>query len=255
MGFCKHCGTEIPEGGACACQAQTAPVTAAPAAPAGPGSLEVLLKNVLNLLLGMVKAPVTTAVDFVKNGDFRIALGFIGVQALAGGLFLMTFFLKLEAAESAFAAFFVGMVLTAAIAFAVPGVVVCLLKVFKAKGTYKEMLGLSALCGIIVAAFLLLTLLVCLVIPFELNSFDTLLTLPRLLILAGTIMSWFVFALALKETADICSDKLVFVMISVVAVSGLILFLGSEIFAPMLEEKYMNPLKILLGFLLTSVKI
>lgn len=111
MAFCRYCGRKLEDGEVCTCQQaqqnqaqaqqqaapqqnvqQAAPQQAAPqpgAAPAvsvqGKQVLDALLKD----LVGLVKAPATTASGYVRRGDVTVSVIFLLLQGICSAIFAL----------------------------------------------------------------------------------------------------------------------------------------------------------------------
>lgn len=96
MAFCKYCGTQIDEGAVCTCQqAQATANSVQPTETAQPSAAPVQIdkekianfsQGLLSHVLGIFKAPVTGAREFVKSGSLAASGIIILLQALLTAL-------------------------------------------------------------------------------------------------------------------------------------------------------------------------
>jgi len=103
MAFCTKCGKPLQDGEICLCQPATqpqvtpvAPVQVAPPVqaaalpvqaeviyqPAQPNAFTVFIKGLWEIVIGILKTPVTTINTYVQKADVKIACTLIGISAV-----------------------------------------------------------------------------------------------------------------------------------------------------------------------------
>ncbi len=233
MAFCKYCGTQLADGAVCQCpQAQAElqtqaqqpapqepvyqqpvyqqpapqeptyqqpayqqPVYQQPApAPQKPNQFVTALTDIWQLILNMIKKPVTAAADFVKTGTQIHCFIMMGAQALLVALLVTLLAAKyngiFESAmkissfgmgSSALAAqlrqvtfsvplvFVLSFMITAGIAFLIPALLMLIVKLFKGNTDYNTMLKVSAVNSLIAVPFVLLGVLISIILPVNIG--------------------------------------------------------------------------------------
>lgn len=102
MAFCRYCGRKLEDGEVCTCQQaqqnqaqaqqQAAPQQAAPqpgAAPAVSAQGKQVMDALLKDLVGLVKAPATTAPGYVRRGDVTVSVIFLLLQGICSAIFAL----------------------------------------------------------------------------------------------------------------------------------------------------------------------
>ena len=97
MAFCRYCGRKLEDGEVCTCQqAQQnqaqAPQQAAPqpgAAPVVSAQGKQVMDALLKDLVGLVKAPATTAPGYVRRGDVTVSVIFLLLQGICSAIFAL----------------------------------------------------------------------------------------------------------------------------------------------------------------------
>ena len=110
MAFCTQCGKPLQDGEVCLCQSaaqpQVTPVAPVQAAavpaqaaviyqPAQPNAFTIFIKGLWEIVVGILKTPVTTINTYVQKADAKIACTLIGISALV--VALVTWFGLLQA--------------------------------------------------------------------------------------------------------------------------------------------------------------
>lgn len=276
--FCSECGSPLPEGGVCQCQTVKTeqpqpqvwpqqpqqvqpqmqqpviqqyspqqppmPPQYPPYPPQGyvqkPSEFGLYFKKFWQTFVGMIKAPVTTGVEFVKTCDIKIAFGFIGAEALAMALFVLILTAKLKL--SAFTGFFVGAIFTFGMACLLPAVLLMFIKMFKGQTTYKHMLCVSGIKSLVATPFILLGFLFVLMVPMGNNIFNYLSSLGNLFYALiplglGGLLSYFVALKIIKGGATVKEDYTVYAVIFAVFVMAIATYIAFKIFYPMFIPK------------------
>lgn len=275
--FCPKCGAPLPESGVCECQTvkteqpqpqvqqpqqQDQPQVQQPVVqqyspqqpnvqpqyppypPQGyvqkPSEVGIYFKKFWETFVALIKAPVTTGVEFVKTCDTKLAFGFIGAEALAMALFasVLTAKLKLFFLDG----FFVGAIFTFGMACLLPAVLLMFVKMFGGQSTYKNMLCVSGIKSLVATPFILLGLLFVVMIPTGKSIFIYLANLGNLFYALiplglGGLLSYFVALKIIKGGATIKEDYTIYVMIFAVLVIAIAGYIASKIFTPMLLPK------------------
>jgi hypothetical protein len=299
--FCRYCGAHLEDGQVCTCQAQAQqPVTVqdcpapqaaapqqqasasqqpysapqqaygvpqqvyvAPAQPAAPSAVSLYLKRFLAFLKFVLKKPATTLRQFTAAADFQVALGVIVINALAFGLFMLSFGGRIQAAIdkviSAFTTallglssitsalggssvsspasnplslplptyFFLSLVLALLLSLLFAAILLMFNKaVFKANTAYKPMLCVVAANNLATAPFYLVAALVLFVsVPIAV-----------MIALFGVVLSFFFTAAALKGGSSIDDDKAVYTLFLSYAVElvvmGIVIYLVAHMYLP-----------------------
>lgn len=219
---------------------------AAPTAPAQPGAAQIYFKNLWEIIKGLLKKPVSTGSDFVKNGDTKIAMGLIGMQTLAVALLLLTMggLIKIGAGNVV-GLFFLGAIVTCGMACVLPAGLMLFGKMFKSELSYDKMLRLSGINSVFAVPFVLVGILAALI--FSPSSADTLYGLysalssiqsffvwPIVISWLGVVIGNFVSYGVLKEAENVDKDSMPYIMffnqIALTIIMAIFIKIGFSIF-------------------------
>lgn len=259
MAFCKYCGTQLEEGTVCSCrQSQTAAEPApAEAAPQGaPVNIQIdtaklagISQSFLSTVIGIFKAPVTGAYEFVKSGTLVTGGLIIFIQSLLTALIFTAISGKINGLIpmgtilSTGKVFFLSLLISLAAAIGYAGLLTLTDKfIFKGNSDFRGMTCVSAVNSLIATPFIAVALILALVLSFGL-SFDigkllSPILVPSVIAICGGAIGKIAASKALYAATDSSENKqliafgvtmLIMLVVTVLMIKGAISSVLSDI--------------------------
>lgn len=211
-----------------------------------------------------VKSPASMLKSFVKANDYKVGLGFIGVDSIIFALFITLLFGKINSAISDFSStlgifssigisaslhfplakiFFATLILTFCGACVLAGILLFFTKViFKYKTNYKQMLCVASAKNLASVPFALIACIVLVVVP----------SWSLYIISFGTLLGYFYVVVAMKGTGVVDEDKLTYILFfsfaAMVIVSGLVMRVAYKMYLPSAFTSSLNGMRSFRGF-------
>lgn len=215
---------------------------------ATPSDFSLYLKRFWTVATKTVKSPASMLGAFAKANDFKVGLGFVGVNAVIFSLFIVILFGKIDSAFSNLSSllgtigslnfgsglkfplakiFFVTLILTFCGACVLAALLLFFTKViFKYNTSYKQMLCVASAKSLASAPFSLLACIVIFIVP----------SWSLYVISFGTILGYFYVAVAMKGTGVVDEDKLTYILFfsfaAMVVVSAIAMRITYKMYLP-----------------------
>lgn len=192
--FCTSCGTKLEEGQICACQAApvnntqptpqptqnqdtttqqqyVAPTLNTEVAAQHSKNIMEYLKQLLAILISILRNPVTEGRTFTSSSTRNYALGFIGFQALASSLFALVICSKINSALGFFGGFmdieislvkvfFSTFIVSAILTIALAALFLVFSKLLKVSISFDSALSIASVRSAVLIAFSILAIIV-----------------------------------------------------------------------------------------------
>lgn len=185
--FCTKCGRKLEDGEVCNCQSgavnnsipQPQQFDAQSVTPAQPSAVGVYLKRLYNSYVAIFRAPVTAGKAFVASCDYKLAIGFIVLQAIIVAIYGLCFELKIGIMLNKLMSYanskvsmpygsviFGTLFFSAAFSFALAGILLAANMIFKNSTNYKAMLCSTALRSVVILPVAVVAMIVTFINPF-----------------------------------------------------------------------------------------
>ena len=258
--FCRFCGKELAEGMNCDCpQSQEQYIPVAPQ-PAQANNIDIKGEalNVWQILKTMFKKPESTSANLTKTSDAKQAMILIGVQSLltailmcvmAGqinGLFEMGGKMADSMKYSIIGVFVVSFICSAAMAAAVAGILMCIVKLFKGNATYQQTLCISSANSIVLMPFIAVAVVYGLLFGIDAKDLTSAKSaidaiknffLPFLISTVGFPLGLLIMKSVLKELNLVEKEKAAYVIFITFIISAVVLYLVVSIGSSLCEPE------------------
>lgn len=250
--FCTKCGKPLEEGEICSClgQQQAQAINqnqnqVVNQQQAGPNKVTSYLNRLWKVTLQIIKTPADMLKEYVKASDIELAFGYIGVQAIAIALFLLTLFSQVNSQlKSLFGGlgyfggllgvdaikfplgkiFILTIIFSVVLSFAFAAVLFFVTKViFKGETDFKKMICVAGAKSLAAVPFTVVAF-ICIFISISIAIF---------ILCLGTILGYFYVASALKGASEIDENKSVYTLFISFALMVIVLGIVYKIALPM----------------------
>ena len=247
--FCRFCGKELEEGMTCDCnqaQGQAQPTVPPQNFSNNNFDFKKEANGVWQILKNMFKKPETTSVELTKSSDTKQAMILIGVQSLLTAILMCVMAGQINSLFdmggglidsmklNILKVFLVSFICSSAMAAAVAGILLGVVKIFKGNATYQQTLCVSSANSIALMPFIALAVVYGLVFGVELFDLDNFgnaigeivkFFVPFVISAAGIPLGLLIMKSAVKEGNLVDKEKAAYVVFITYIISIIALYL------------------------------